>query len=114
MGLDGGHTSTMYINGDVVNYPLTGAEGLVSNAIIVTYDGWKLASLPKARYRYVYVYRPPSEGLIEALKTESGLTPTTYLPRPEDFGMWGIHDLYNRVIKPVVPDIIIQQLSSRP
>jgi len=114
MGLDGGHASTMYINGDVVNYPLTGTEGLVSNAIIVTYDGWKLASPPKVRYRYVYVYRPPSEGLIEALKNESGLTPTAYIPRPEDFGMWGLYDIYNRVIRPLVPDATGQQLSSRP
>lgn len=112
MGLDGGHASTMYIDGSVVNYPLTGMEGLVSNAIIITYDGWKLASVPKVRYRYVYVYKPPSGELVEALKNESELTPTAYIARPEDFGMWGLYDIYNRVIKPVMPSSIGQQLSS--
>jgi exopolysaccharide biosynthesis protein len=103
VGLDGGHTSTMYLNGKVVNDPLRGSEGLVSNALIVTYDGWKLASPPKAKATYRFVYKPPSEGMIEALKDGTGLTPTTYIPRPEDFGMYGLYDIYQRVIKPVIP-----------
>ena len=114
VGLDGGHTSTMYINGKIVNKPLTRAEGMVSNAIIVKYAGWKLASAPKVKAAYKFVYKPPSEEMIEALKSGAELTPTTYLPRPEDFGMFGLYDIYNRVIKPVVPDPIARQLSSGP
>jgi len=114
MGLDGGHASTMYINGNVVNYPLWGREAPVSNAIIVTYDGWKLASAPKVSRVYIYVYKPPSEELVEALKKGAELTPSAYIARAEDFGMWGLQDLYNRVIKPLVPDTISQQPSSRP
>lgn len=105
MGLDGGHTSTMYIDGKVVNYPLAGYEGLVSNALIVTYDGWKPAFVPKVAIYYVYVYIPPSAELIEALKKGTELTPTAYIPRPEDFGLWGLYDIYNRVIRPVIPEL---------
>lgn len=112
VGLDGGHTSAMYIDGRVVNNPLSGWEGLVSNAIIVTYDGWKLASIPKARVVYRFVYKPPSEEMIEALKNGTELSSSTYIPRPEDYGMYGLYDIYNRVIKPVVPASIFQQLSS--
>lgn len=114
MGMDGGHASTMYINGKVVNYPLWGSEGRVSNAIIVTYDGWSVASIPKAKVAYKIAYLPPSEELIASLRMGAEFTPTTYVPRPEDFGMYGLYDLYNRVIKPVVPPPIIQQLSSVP
>jgi len=114
VGLDGGHTSTMYINGKIVNNPLTRAEGMVSNAIIVKYDGWKLASAPKVKVAYRFVYKPPSDEMIEALKSGAELTPTTYIPRPEDFGMYGLYDLYNRVIRPVVPASIVRQLSSGP
>ena len=103
VGLDGGHTSTMYLNGRVVNTPLRGSEGLVSNALIVTYDGWKLAAKPKPRHIYRFVYKPPSEGLIEALLSDAELTPTTYIPKPEDYGMYGLYDIYHRVIKPVIP-----------
>jgi hypothetical protein len=112
VGLDGGHTSTMYINGKIVNKPLTRAEGMVSNAIIVKYDGWKSALAPKVKAAYQFVYKPPSEEMIEALKSGAELTPTTYIPRPEDFGMFGLYDIYNRVIKPVVPASIARQLSS--
>lgn len=112
VGLDGGHTSAMYIDGRVVNDPLSGWEGLVSNAIIVTYDGWKLASIPKARVVYRFVYKPPSEEMIEALKNGTELSSSTYIPRPEDYGMYGLYDIYNRVIKPVLPAFIIQQPSS--
>ncbi len=111
VGLDGGHTSTMYLNGRVVNDPLRGTEGLVSNSIIVTYDGWKLASVPKTRivYKMVYrfVYKPPSEEMIEALKNGAELTPTAYIPRPEDFGLYGLYDIYQRVIKPVIPGSLL-------
>jgi exopolysaccharide biosynthesis protein len=103
VGLDGGHTSTMYLNGRVVNTPLRGAEGLVSNALLVTYDGWKLAAVPKVRVAYRFVYKPPSEEMIEALKNSEGLTPTAYIPRPEDYGMYALYDIYQRVIKPVIP-----------
>jgi exopolysaccharide biosynthesis protein len=112
VGLDGGHTSAMYIDGRVVNEPLSGWEGLVSNAIIVTYDGWKLASIPKARVVYRFVYKPPSEEMIEALKNGTELSSSTYIPRPEDYGMYGLYDIYNRVIKPVLPAFTIQQPSS--
>ncbi len=114
IGLDGGHTSAMYINGRIMNYPLTGTEGLVSNAIIVTYDGWKLASIPRVRLPYRVVYRPPSDEMIEALKSGTDLTPTAYVPRPEDFGMYGLYDIYTRVIRPVIPVFTIQQPSSAP
>jgi exopolysaccharide biosynthesis protein len=114
IGLDGGHTSTMYINGKIVNKPLTRAEGMVSNAIIVKYDGWKLASAPKVKAAYRFVYKPPSEELLKVLRDEAQLTPTYYIPRPEDFGLWGLQDLYNRTVKPVVPEILIQQLFSAP
>jgi exopolysaccharide biosynthesis protein len=112
IGLDGGHTSTMYVNGKIVNDPLNGTEGFVSNAIIVTYDGWKLPYSPKAKVAYQFVYKPPSEEMIEALKSGADLTPTTYIPRAEDFGLYGLFDIYNRVIKPVVPASIAQQPSS--
>jgi len=111
IGLDGGHTSTMYVNGKVVNKPLSGSEGLVSNAIVVTYDGWKLASLPGSKTEYELTYNPPSEELIESLKKGAELTPTSYVPRPEDFGMYGLYDIYKRVIKPVIPKYPL--LSSR-
>jgi exopolysaccharide biosynthesis protein len=111
IGLDGGHTSTMYLNGNVVNFPLYGREAEVSNAIIVTYDGWKLAVAPKV-VRALYVYRPPSNELIEALRKSADLTPSSYIPRPEDYGLWGLYDIYNRVIKPVIPDIVITQQTS--
>jgi exopolysaccharide biosynthesis protein len=104
VGLDGGHTSTMYLNGKVVNTPLRGSEGLVSNALIVTYDGWKLAARPKPKVvASRLVYKPPSEELIEALQNDAELTPTTYIPKPEDYGMYGLYDIYRRVIKPVIP-----------
>ncbi len=112
IGLDGGHTSAMYIDGRVVNEPLSGWEGLVSNAIIVTYDGWKLASIPKARVVYRFVYKPPSEEMIKALESGTELSPSAYIPRPEDYGMFGLYDIYNRVIKPVLPVFTIQQPSS--
>jgi len=98
IGLDGGHTSTMYINGRVVNFPLYQTEAKISNAIIVQYDGWKISSKPKIPYIYKYVYKPPSDELIEALKGGADLAPTTYIPRPEDFGLYGLYDLYNRVV----------------
>jgi hypothetical protein len=107
MGLDGGHASTMYLNGKVVNYPLWGMEAAVSNAFTVTYDGWKVASTPKVPYTYIYVYEPPSEMLIEALSREAKMSPTAYVPRPEDYGMWGLYDIYRRVIKPVIPALTI-------
>jgi exopolysaccharide biosynthesis protein len=111
VGLDGGHTSTMYLNGSVINTPLRGSEGLVSNALIVTYDGWTLASAPRKNivYRLVYrfVYKPPSEELIEALRDGAELTPTAYVPRPEDFGMYALYDIYRRVIKPVIPKSLL-------
>jgi hypothetical protein len=103
IGLDGGHTSTMYINGKVVNKPLRNEEGLVSNAILITYDGWRSAFIPKARVVYRFVYKPPSEEMIQALASGADLTPTSYIPRPEDFGMYGLYDIYQRVIKPLLP-----------
>ena len=101
MGLDGGHTSTMYIGGKIVNEPLMKYEGRVSNAIVVTYDGWETpqAVMPKPSE---YVYVPPDEEMIEALKSDANLAPSTYVPRPEDFGMYGIDDAYNRMIKPFI------------
>jgi len=103
IGLDGGHASTMYINGKVVNKPLRNEEGMVSNAILITYDGWRSAFIPKAKVVYRFVYKPPSEEMIKALESGADLTPTTYIPRPEDFGMYGLYDIYQRVIKPVLP-----------
>ena len=99
IGLDGGHTSTMYVNGKVVNGPLMKYEGLVSNAIVVTYDGWE----PPLTLNPIvpeYVYMPPDEEMVEALKSDADLLPSTYIPRPEDFGMYGIDDVYNRMIRP--------------
>jgi hypothetical protein len=104
--MDGGHTSTMFLNGKVVNYPLRKYESEVSNAIIVTYDGFRLAARPKAVTVYKVAYKPPSEELIAALKEGAALTPTTYIPRQEDFGMYGLYDLYNRVLKPVIPSAL--------
>ena len=102
IGLDGGHTSTMYVNGKVVNDPLMKYEGRVSNAVVVTYDGWEtpIALRPQASE---YVYAPPDEEMVEALKSDADLAPSTYVPRPEDFGMYGIDDVYNRMIRPFIP-----------
>lgn len=47
MGLDGGATSTMYIDGEVVNSPLTGKERPVSNALIVKVKGYEYTSSKK-------------------------------------------------------------------
>jgi hypothetical protein len=103
MGLDGGHASTMYLNGKVVNYPLNGSEARVSNALLVTYDGWKLASVPRQVLTYIYAYKPPSRELIENLIRAADMSPTAYVPRPEDYGLWGLYDIYNRVLRPIVP-----------
>jgi hypothetical protein len=101
IGLDGGHTSTMYVNGKVVNDPLMKYEGLVSNAMVVTYDGWEtpIALRPEASE---YTYVPPDEEMIEALKSDASMAPSAYIPRPEDFGKYGIDDAYNRMIRPFI------------
>lgn len=115
IGLDGGHTSTMYINGRVVNAPSRGSEGLVSNAILVKYDGWKLASIPPAaKVVRAFVYKPPSDEMVEAIMSDSELSPTTYIPKPEDYGLYGLYDIYNRVIKPLVPASMTRRPSSGP
>jgi len=99
IGLDGGHTSTMYLNGKIVNDPLMKYEGLVSNAIVITYDGWEIPIALKPKVPE-FVYVPPDEELVEALKSNANMAPSTYIPRPEDFGMYGIDDVYNRMIRP--------------
>ncbi len=111
VGLDGGHASTMYVDGQVVNYPMNGYEAPVSNALLVTYDGWKLASAMRKVLTYIYVYKPPSQDLVDALIKGADMSPTAYVPRPEDYGMWGLYDIYNRVIKPVVPVFYVPQLT---
>ncbi len=102
IGLDGGHTSTMYLNGKIVNAPLMKDEGRVSNAIVITYDGWEtpIALQPGPSG---YVYAPPDEEMIEALKNDANMAPSSYVPRPEDFGMFGMDDTYNRMIRPFIP-----------
>ncbi len=105
IGLDGGHASTMYVDGRVVNFPMWGMEAAVSNAVTVTYDGWKMPERPEPPYTYIYVYEPPSEKMIEALRSGARLMPIAYVPRPEDYGLWGLFDIYKRVIKPMVPDM---------
>jgi len=100
IGLDGGHASTMYLDGKIVNYPLTGREGEVSNAIIVTYSGWHLASIPKAP-EVKMVYSEPSRRMLESIRLDAELLPSSYFPQPEDYGIYGLYDLYNGVSKPV-------------
>ena len=111
MGLDGGHASTMYVDGKVVNDPLSGHEARVSNALIVTYDGWKPALAQGQVLTYIYEYKPPSKELVEALVKGADLSPTSYIPRPEDYGTWGLYDIYNRVIRPVTDMFITRQPS---
>jgi exopolysaccharide biosynthesis protein len=104
MGLDGGHASTMCLEGRVVNYPMWGIEAAVSNAVTVNYEGWVSEVKPAHAYTYIYVYEPPSSKLVEALKSKARLMPIAYVPQPEDYGTWGLYDIYNRVIKPVLPN----------
>jgi exopolysaccharide biosynthesis protein len=103
VGLDGGHASTMYMDGRVVNFPQSVTEADVSNALAVMYEGWSYTSIPKVRYTYIYVYKPPSAKLVALLIKEGRILPSFYVPKSEDYGLWGLYDIYKRVIKPVIP-----------
>ncbi|MFC1767333.1 phosphodiester glycosidase family protein [Candidatus Margulisiibacteriota bacterium] len=103
MGLDGGGTSTMYISGRVVNYPLNFNERAVSNAIVVRHKNWDLSDAFVEQKLFVSSNSSLTKNAFrKIIKEKSDLTPASYIFRPEDYGLYGIKQLYKQLIKPLI------------
>jgi len=113
MGLDGGGTSTMYIAGRVVNYPLNAYERAVSNAIIVQYKDWNMSeSFAEGRIFSSSTAKLTDKAFGKIIMEKSILTPASYVHKPEDFGLYGLMDIYQKVLKPVIPKALMEANSS--
>lgn len=109
MGLDGGGTSTMYLAGHVVNYPLDFSERPVSNALLITYKGWSLSKAFSERKLFSSSTSRLTEDAFKKILMENAeLASPSYVQRPEDYGMFGLIDIYNKVIKPVIPKVYLE------
>lgn len=109
MGLDGGGTSTMYLAGHVVNYPLDFSERPVSNALLITYKGWSLSkAFSEKKLFSSSTSRLTEDAFKKILMENTELAPASYVQRPEDYGMYGLMDIYNKVVKPVIPKAYVE------
>ena len=90
MGLDGGGSSTMYVDGRIVNYPTAGSAIPVSNAIVVKKTGWRLLAKKPAK-----IPSPIKEISVEATAISS-LEVSEVMPSED-----GLIQIYNLLVKPL-------------
>jgi len=91
MALDGGSSSTMYVDGSIVNYPSAGKAVAVSNAIIVKKAGWRLV----AKKPIAFVKKPAEDVKKRIPFVEVTSKEAAEVPLPPT----GLMDIYDRVIR---------------
>ncbi|GAG02841.1 unnamed protein product, partial [marine sediment metagenome] len=85
------------------------AERPVSNAIIITYKDWSLAKAFSERKLFSSSKAKLTKNAFRKIVIEnSELTPVTYVQKPEDYGLYGINQIYKKVIEPIIPEALIR------
>ncbi len=93
MGLDGGSSSTMYVDGRIVNFPTSGIPTPVSNAIIVKKAGYRYVAKKPVKVKK----KIPPEKVSVSISEVSSVEVSKAIPSED-----GLIQIYNLLVKPLL------------